>query len=123
MISNNSEIVLDKKEMFISQIPVSDKTSEYKRLITFLKKRDYRIAYYLQEIKQEDCYVAIVVDNKTKDVFGSNVTCMSCWCKNGTRRPLNVQEFIDNYDEFVVNNNIDEYETMIKQKAIATLLN
>ena len=123
MISNKSEVVLDKKEKFISQIPVSDKTSEYIRLITFLKERDYKITYYLQDIKQEDRYVAIVVDNKTKDVFGSNVTCMACWCKNGTRMPLNVQEFIDNYDEFVVNNNVDEYERMIRQKAIATLLN
>lgn len=113
---------MEKDKVFIqsnrfSQIPVTDKTSEYKRLIQFLKEKNYEIAYHLQNIQDDDRIVAIVVDNQAKEVFGSNVTCMAAWCCQGTKYPLNVQEFIDNYDEFVIRNNIDKYYKMIHQKA------
>ena len=99
------------------QIPISDTTIEYKRIIQFLKERGYHIANYLEDIKDDDRYVAIVVDNTEKCVFASNVTCMAGWCHNGTRKPLNAQEFFDNYDEFVINNNFKKYYEMIINKA------
>lgn len=99
-----------------SQIPISDKIAEYKRVIQFLEEKDYDIAYYLKDLKDDERYVAIVVDNAEKCVFASNVTCMAAWCSNGKRIPLNVKEFIDNYDEFVINNNINRYNEMITGK-------
>ena len=110
------------KEIYIQtersyQIPVKDETVEYKRLIKFLREKGYSVAKHLLFMKDDDHYVAIVVDNTERSVFTSNVTCMAAWCSNGKRRPLNVKEFIDNYEEFVINNNIDKYNEMIIDKA------
>ena len=37
-----------------SQIPISDNTSEYKRVIQFLEEKDYDIAYYLKDLKDDE---------------------------------------------------------------------
>lgn len=105
------------KTRLIKQIPVTDIISEYKKLIHFLKDKNYNIAYYLLDLNDDDRYVAILVDLQEKDVWASNVTCMAAWCRNGTRYPLNVREFIENYDEFVINDNFNKYNEMIENKA------
>ena len=99
----------------VKQIPVKDNNKEYRRLINYLYDKDYNILYYLKDIKDDDSYVALVVDIEDKKVFSSNVTCMAAWC-SGKRKPLNVKEFIDNYDEIVIQNNIDKYNDMILDK-------
>lgn len=101
----------------IKQIPVTDRTYEYKKLIRFLKDKNYNIAYYLQDLDETIRYVAILVDLEDKDVWASNVTCMADWCRNGTRYPLNVREFIENYNKFVINDNFNKYNEMIENKA------
>ena len=104
----------DKKEYRTRQIPVTGSIEEYLRLIEFLRKKDYDIIYYLENIDYK--YPALIVDICHKEVYGSNVTCMAAWCNNGTQYPLNVEEFIDNYDEFVVKNNMDKYFATIHEK-------
>ena len=113
----NKDRTIHIQSSHYSQIPISDNTAEYKRVIQFLEEKDYDIAYYLKDLKDDERYVAIVVDNAEKCVFASNVTCMAAWCRNGTRYPLNVNEFIDNYDEFVINDNFNKYNEMIENKA------
>ena len=100
----------------IKQIPVTDVISEYKKLIQFLKDKNYSIVYYLQDLNDDDHYVALLVDLEDKDVWASNVTCMAAWRRNGTRYPLNVNEFIENYDEFVINDNFNKYNEMIEKE-------
>ena len=114
---SNKDRTIHIQSSHYSQIRISDNTSEYKRVIQFLEEKDYDIAYYLKDLNDDERYVAIVVDNAEKCVFASNVTCMAAWCSNGTKKPLNVQEFIDNYDEFVINNNINRYNETIENKA------
>lgn len=102
----------------IKQIPVTDNISEYKKLIQFFKDKNYNIAHYLQDLNDDDHYVALLVDLEDKDVWASNVTCMAAWCRSGTRYPLNVNEFIENYDEFVINDNFNKYNEMIEKKEV-----
>ena len=40
---------------------------------------------------------------------------MAGWCK-GKRKPLNVSEFIDNYERFILNNDIEGYHEIITNK-------
>ena len=103
----------------IKQIPVTDIISEYKKLIQFLKDKNFNIAHYLQDLNDDDHYVALLVDLEDKGVWASNVTCMAAWCRNGTRYPLNVNEFIESYDEFVINDNFNKYNEMIEKKEVA----
>ena len=105
-----------EKKNYIKQIPIYDKHCEYHRLIEFLKEKNYNITYSLHNIKNDDHIVAIIIDLELEDVWESNVTCMAAWCRNGTRRPLKVQEFVENYDELVINNNFNKYYELIQIK-------
>ena len=108
-------IDLDKKEGFIRQIPVSDSDENYRILIDFLKSKGYKIKDYLLDIKDDDKVVAIIIDNRDRSVSKTNVTCMAGW-SNCKRKPLNVKEIIDNYERFILDNDIEGYHEIITNK-------
>ena len=98
------------------EIPVSDKDlDEYRRLIAFLKEKEYTIYHSLDQIKENDNIVAVNIDILNKEVYQSNITCMAIWC-NGTRYPLNVKEFIDNYHWLVEKPDIERYNAWVERK-------
>ncbi|MBQ1534847.1 MAG: hypothetical protein IIZ64_08555 [Erysipelotrichaceae bacterium] len=98
------------------RIPVSDKDlDEYRRLIEFLKEKGYVIYHDLNRINDGDKIIAVNIDVLNKEVSQSNITCMAIWC-NGTRYPLNVKEFIDNYHWLVEDPDIERYNAWVERK-------
>lgn len=108
-------IELDKKAGLIRQIPITDSNGEYVKVISFLKEKGYEILHNLNNINDDAYIVSIIVDNQEKVVSKTNVTCMAAWC-SFSRYPLNVKEFITNYERFVLRNDIDAYFEMIYNK-------
>ena len=55
----------------------------------------------LNNLKEGDHSVAAVIDVEEKSVRTTNITCMARWC-DFKRKPLSVDQFINNYDRLVV---------------------
>ena len=92
----------------------------YKGINTFVKKlRDdgFSIHHGLDNIiGLKDKIVGLCIDLDDKTVFQLNVTCMACWC-DGYRKPLYVEEVIDEYDKLILLNDFCLYEQLVNEKS------
>lgn len=56
--------------------------------------------------------IVVRVGQKSFDASDS-ITCIACWC-GGKRKPLYVEEFIDDYERIVVQGDVDFYEQLVR---------
>lgn len=61
--------------------------------------------------------IGICVDLYNKVVYQLNVACMACF-SNGKRKPLYVEEVIENYDRLILDKDYDYYVKLIKEKSV-----
>ena len=98
----------------LKQIPLRHKTfDEIRELVKFLKEKGYKILHGLDNLKEDDRVVAVVIDVEDKNVHTTNITCMARWC-DFKRKPLSVNQFIKNYDRLVVEKDEEFYNALIE---------
>ena len=97
----------------VKQIPLRYETvDEIRELVKFLKEKGYKILHGLDNLKEGDHVVAVVIDIEDKDVHTTNITCMARWC-DFKRKPLSINQFIENYDRLVVEKDEEFYNSLI----------
>ena len=86
-------------------------------LITKLKNDNFSIYHGLDNVMNlKDKIIGLCIDLDAKTVFQLNVTCMACWC-DGYRKPLYVEEIIDEYDKLILQNDYRLYEQLVIEKS------
>ena len=59
--------------------------------------------------------IAVVVDNRDRVMFQSNVTCMACWCSTYRTKPLTVSAALDNFDKLFIKQDEEFYRKLLKE--------
>ena len=84
--------------------------SEVKTLSNFLSLKGFSTSDYLLKHIDDNRYVPAVilyVDKKILDA--TSITIMACWC-NSNRKPLYIHEFIELFQNIVVDGDYEYYE-------------
>lgn len=102
----------DKEEGYIRSIVVIVRNDEdCLRLNEFLQSKGYKSNFRLSLDSKKS--VTFYIDNMEKKYFSPGVTAMAAWC-SGKRYPLSIDQYIDNYERFMIDNDIDYYHQLIE---------
>ena len=83
-------------------------------LVKLLKERGYKALHNLDNVLSFDRLpVGLCIDNEEKCIFTSNVTCMAGYCMSTNRKPLYVQEVIDNIETLIDKLDINFYNELL----------
>ena len=118
-VINAASIEYDRKEGMVRWIPVyeGNQKEKYGTLLRFMKDKGYEISDGLSQLSDYSDVLVVTVDNLNKDVHISGPTAMMCWSVGG-KQPMNVDEYLDNYERIVVNHDIDYYYEFIRNKQL-----
>lgn len=106
---------VSKNKRSLEQIPIKfDSNSQLREFVSFIKSKGYKLLHGLDQIEDDEKIVAVVVDTEEKTLSTTSVTIMACWC-NFVRHPLTTVQFIQYYDEFVINKNLKFYNELIEE--------
>jgi len=91
------------------------KKDSINELVQRLKRDGFEIYHFLDDVyKIKEHIIGICIDLKDKVVFQLNTTCMAAW-SGGKRRPLYVEEIIDNYDRLIIGKDFDYYKLLVNK--------
>ena len=117
-VINFTSIDYDKKQGMVRWIPVYEEVhkEKYESLIKFMKDKGYEISKGLSQLKEYSDVLVVTVDNLNREVHISGPTSMMLWSVE-SRCPMNVDEYLDNYERIVVDCDIDYYYDFITSKS------